>query len=304
MLVAPMVAGIHAADPDSLSLRAAFPRLAGLERLHRSLLLGVLRGRKEGAAPAQLQTLAGGAGSLTRTLAHRLGESVLCDHAVQGIERRGKHFRVHHAHGSVDCEAVVVAAPAYAAASVVRGLDGALAEPLDAIPYAPIAVLIGRAPANHWPQPPSGFGVLAAKGAELGGVLGVLFTSRVFPEQAAGDEHLFRVFLGGSLHPEVVDLDDQALAGRAVEALDLMLGAAGAPFEVLHVERWRRGIPQYTPGHTGRIRDVRRGEARHPGLFFAGNHLEGVAVKDTVRVSREVAQRVVRCLAERSLDPI
>lgn len=305
LLAAPMVAGIHAADPDELDLHAAFPRLWELERSHRSLILGMLSRR--GLRP-QLETLRGGAGTLTRALAEALAADPLTELRTacpgRALEQRGTSWRVHTDDARLDASAVIVACPAPAAATLVRGLDGELANPLDAIPYAPVAVVVGRAEPDTWPTPPRGFGALAARGAELGGVLGVLFTSRVFPEQAREGEHLFRVFLGGALHADVPGLDDQALVGRAWEALELMLGPAREPPECLHIARWARGIPQYTPGHLGRLRDIHRGEARHGGLFFTGNHLEGVAVKDTVRLSRGVAERAARCIAERSLDPV
>lgn len=305
LLAAPMVAGIHAADPDELDLHAAFPRLWELERRHRSLVLGMMA-RK--VRRPHLETLRGGAGALTAALDLALRADPLVTLRApcpgRALEQRGSTWRVHTDADHVDASAVILACPAPAAATMVRGLDGELAAPLDAIPYAPVAVVVARAEPDTWPSPPRGFGVLAARGAELGGVLGVLFTSRVFPDQARGGEHLLRVFLGGALHADVPGLDDQALTGRAFQALELMLGEARQPPELLHIARWARGIPQYTPGHLGRLRDIHRGEARHSGLFFAGNHLEGVAVKDTVRVSRGVADRVARCLAEHSLDPV
>lgn len=303
-LVAPMIAGIHGADPDSLSLAAALPRVHALATEHRSLILGGVR-RARGSAPrAALQTLPNGAGQLTETLAARLGPSLHLSTAARALEVREHRWRIHVEPGDpLDADAVVLACPAAVQARLVRGMDPELAAPLDAITTAPMGVLIARADPGTWPTEPDGFGVLAARGTDLGGVLGVLFTSCVFPDQAHPGEHLFRVFLGGSVHPEVLDLDDQQLIGRARGALDTILGPAREPFEVLHLGRHPHAIPQYTPGHLGRVAAIRAREARHPGLFCTGNHLEGIAVKDTVRAALSTAERVTTVLGDEGLQP-
>ena len=303
-LVAPMIAGIHGADPYSLSLAAALPRLHALAQEHRSLILGGIRRARSGQPRPVLQTLPRGAGQLTETLAGRLGPALHLSTSARAIEVRDHRWRIHVEPGEhLDADAVVLACPAATQARLVRGLDPELAAPLDAITTAPMGVLIGRAEPETWPREPDGFGVLASRGTDLGGALGVLFTSCVFPDQARPGEHLFRVFLGGSMHPEVLELDDQELIGRARAALDKILGVARRPFEVLHLGRHPQAIPQYTPGHLDRVAAIRAREARHPGLFCTGNHLEGIAVKDTVRAALSTAERVRTMLGDEGLQP-
>ena len=43
----PLVAGIHAGDPETMSLRSSFPRFIELENRHRSLILGMMQRRKK-----------------------------------------------------------------------------------------------------------------------------------------------------------------------------------------------------------------------------------------------------------------
>src|ERR1044071_8358953 len=43
----PMVGGIYTADPERLSLRATMPRFLEMERAHRSLIWGMMRGRRQ-----------------------------------------------------------------------------------------------------------------------------------------------------------------------------------------------------------------------------------------------------------------
>ena len=46
----PLVAGVHAGDPDKLSLRSTFPRFAEYERQDRSLIVAMVRARRRLAA--------------------------------------------------------------------------------------------------------------------------------------------------------------------------------------------------------------------------------------------------------------
>ena len=61
----PIVAGIHAGDPEQMSVRATFPMFLDMEREHRSLILAMLKRRKarQKAAAARGGTGAPGAGS-------------------------------------------------------------------------------------------------------------------------------------------------------------------------------------------------------------------------------------------------
>ena len=102
--------------------------------------------------------------------------------------------------------------------------------------------------------------------------------------------------VGGSIKPQLVGLDDDALVARVRAASERLLGPLPQVSRSA-VFRHPQGIPQYTLGHRGRVARVRAGEARLPGLFLTGNHLEGVAVKDCVRDGERTASRVAAFLA-------
>lgn len=291
-MVGPMVAGIYAADPDHLSLEAAFPRMAELERDYRSLFLAMLQIRRGGAPRGHLETLDGGAGALTQALADGLGDALRLGVTVQAVEKKRAGWVVHTDRDAIACEAVVLACPGPAQARLVRGVDGDAAAALDAIPYAPAAVVVSSWPKGAFTRPPEGFGVLKARDATIPGAegaLGVVFSSSVFPDQAPADTDLTRTILGGAIHPEAVDLDDQALFGRSKAALEAFLGPCRAEPRLVRVFKHPHGIPQYAPGHRGRVQRIRAAQARHPGLVFTGNHLEGIGVKDCARAGEEAA---------------
>lgn len=300
-MVGPMVAGIYASDPDTLSLRGALHRMFELEREHRSLFVAMAKLRKGGAPAGHLTTLPGGAGELTTTMADRLGDRVACGRRVQAVEQIESGWRVTAtdatcASHAVDARHVVLACPAPAQSTLMAAVDPPASEALAGIPYGPVAVVCSAWAPESWSIEPEGFGVLLARGEaeNIGakGVLGMLFTSCIFPQQANEGEVLLRTILGGTVAPEVFELSDQELIARARRAATVCLGPERKPPHFLQVYRHPAGIPHYRVGHPARVATVRAAETRHPGLHFVGNHLEGVGVKDCARAGEGVRDRI------------
>lgn len=292
-LVGPMCLGVYAADPEQLALAAAFPRMAALEGEHRSLILAALRLGRGGAPPGRLSTLPGGAGALTAAMAARLGERVRPNTTARALERTAGGWRAHAEAAALEVDGVVLACPARAQATLLGPLDPDAAEALGAVAYTPVAVAALSMPAAQMSAAQHGFGALMARGEPMGGALGVLLSSCVFPEQAPPGQALLRVILGGAVHPELLSLDDQALEQRARQALAAIFGwEQGLRLRALY--RYPRGIPVYGPGHLARVARARAAEARLPGLVLCGNHLDGVAIKDCARGAEAAVGRLLR----------
>ena len=74
ILVAPFVSGVYAGDPETLSLRAAFPSLDEWEREYGSVLRGAMNSRKKQPGPRPgLCSFRGGMGALLHALESELG---------------------------------------------------------------------------------------------------------------------------------------------------------------------------------------------------------------------------------------
>jgi len=306
-LVGPMVAGIFAADPRTLSLRAAFPKMHAMEREHRSLFLALRAAQRAGksggpAGPAgHLQTLRGGAGALTEAMAAQLGEALQCSTEVTGLQPRASGWEVHTTGGVLEAESVVLACPAPAQATIVRGLDAELASTLDEIPYAPISVVVSAWPAGAFDRSPDGFGVLVAPGEQVG-VLGTLFTSGVFPNQTLEGEILLRTMVGGAVDPDSALLPHQSLLDRVLSSHRAFFGTIRAEPLMVQVYRHPSAIPQYTLGHPSRVASIRAAQGRLPGLYFTGNHLDGVGVKDCAASGERIAQAIIARLESEQTD--
>ena len=302
--VEPFVAGIYAGDPAELSLPAAFPRLHALEQRYGSLIVGQIRGARERAKQqekaknrARSFSFASGLQTLTDALASRIGRVHFNTRAAKlrpGKEGITVTVNRDGACGELQARVVVLAVPAWEAASLVSDFAPAAATALEAIPYAPVASVASvyrRADIAHALD---GFGFLAPR-VEQRRILGTLFSSTMFGGRARQGEVLLTTFLGGRREPTLPNLPDTELTSIVNAELAALLGASSPPRSCA-VSRWPRAIPQYTIGHLERIRAAAEAENALPGLFLCASYRNGVAVGDCIasacRTAQSIAQRV------------
>jgi oxygen-dependent protoporphyrinogen oxidase len=304
------VTGIYAGDPNLLSVRAAFPRLAALEREHGSVIGGLARARRrrrrEAAAqgtpppaPGRMWSFPEGLSALTDALRNQLRRPPLLGAPARRVSRRpeGGWEVEGQGHDRWPADAVVLTCPADRQAALLADLDAELAARVGDIPYNRVAVVaLGYREADV-PRPLAGFGYLVPR-REGRDVLGVQWCSSIFPgHRAPPGAVLLRALCGGWTRPEVVGWDDDRLTGAVRAELAQALGVEALPV-FRHVVRWERAIPQYHLGHLERVAWIEDRAARHPGLFLGGNAYRGVAVNDCTAGAAELAGRVARHLSE------
>ncbi len=318
-LIDPFVSGVFAGDPERLSLRSAFPRLAELEATYGGLIrasFALRRARKllpasapsgggaaleradaPSAGPAgRLTSLRGGMSELTLALAASLGSpgavtaSVSTGRRAVGLVRDDERWTVRFEGGEATVDHVVLAMPAAASAALLWPLAPESAAALDAIPYAAVSVLALGFRRDQVAHRLDGFGFLVPS-VEQRPLLGCLFDSSVYEERAPEGHVLLRVMVGGARRPELALAHEDKLVASVRAELDPLLGLQGAP-ALSHLVRWERAIPQYTLGHAERVAAVQAGLP--PGLTVAGNVLNGVGVNDCARDAHRVVDAVIR----------
>jgi protoporphyrinogen/coproporphyrinogen III oxidase len=296
-LVAPMVAGIYAGDAERLSLRGAFPSLHEWETRFGSVVRGAIKSRPPGnTSRGGLATLREGNQSLVARLAERLGDRVtpraraiaLRRPAVQSEVRFEIECEIAGRRETIPAAAVIVAAPARAAAGLLAPLVPAAAD-LARIEYAPVSVVAGSYAAEHVPRPLQGFGFLVPRAERLR-ILGTVWNSSLFPGRVPEGQSLLTSFAGGMTDPSVGALPEEALFQTVESELHRVLGLLRPP-RVRFTERWAQAIPQYGMGHADLIRRVRAALDATPGLWVAGNYLEGPAIGACVSLSNRIAER-------------
>jgi oxygen-dependent protoporphyrinogen oxidase len=304
-----LVTGIYAGDPEALSVRACFPRLAQFEDEAGSVLRGFLRSAKqkkrdaaargEKPAPTRAWSFREGLRALVEALAGRVG--VTTGVRVTRVERAGAGWAVRgEGRDAWESDAVVLACPAYEQAAAVADLDPALAADLAAILYNRVAVVaLGYRQTDA--RAPDGFGYIAPQHTRRD-VLGVQWCSSIYPDRAPPGFVLWRALCGGTSRPDVFYRDDDELARACHRELQLALGVTGEPV-FRQVVRWSRAIPQYDVGHLERVARVEAAVGKFPGLFLAGNALHGVSMPDVAERAGVVAEKVAAYLANGRREP-
>jgi oxygen-dependent protoporphyrinogen oxidase len=298
-VVQPLVGGIYTADPDRLSLAATMPRFLALEQEHRSLILGLRRGRRRGEAHhasgarwSLFVTLAGGMAELVTALVARL---------PAGAVRRGttatvvapapSGWRIQLADGApLEAHGVVLAGPAPAMGPLVAEVDPTLRQLLDGIRYASSATIALAYPRAAIRHPLDGFGFVVPR-VEGRRILACTFSSVKYPGRAPEGLALLRIFAGGALQAELLQQEDRALLDLAKADVAPLLGITGDPI-LSRVWRHLRAMPQYDVGHLDRVAAIEARLHALPGLAVAGAAYRGVGIADCVHSGESAAERL------------
>jgi oxygen-dependent protoporphyrinogen oxidase len=309
----PLVAGVHAGDPETMSVRASFPKFVQLEEEHGSLIKGMLKRmelmkkthRAPGASPKKkvtmFLTLKGGLSDFVNTLAGRL-EGTADTHIKKGLSVKsvlsvdgGYEVAFEGGEPSMRADAVVVAAPAYAAAAVLSELDKALSEKLLTIPYVSTATVSIAFKKKDVAHPLNGFGFVVPR-TEKRGIMAATWTSVKFNHRAPDDSVLIRCFVGGAKNMELVSLNDEEMIKMVRKELCEIMGIEAEPV-LSRVFRWINSMPQYTVGHEERIASIEEMVSRHPGLYITGSAYHGIGISDSIRNGEVVAKKIIHQLA-------
>lgn len=306
-LIGPMVSGIFAGDPETMSLQSCFPRIAELEREYGSLIWAMIKLAKqkkkeiaEGKAVASaagpggvLTSFRNGIQTLTDILADKLGsDGVLAGQKVVKVEKgESVPYRVLTESAELEADAVILATPAYATAEMVRELDTYLNHALLEIPYSSMTVVCFGYERNWIKHDLRGFGYLIPKEEGMN-TLGTLWDSSIFENRAPAGKVLLRSMVGGACFPRYIGLSDLEIADRVQSDLKTIMGIK-APPSFVRIFRHEKAIPQYVAGHGQRLAMLEDKLRDHPGLFLTGNSYRGIGLNDCVAAADLTAHSAV-----------
>ena len=306
-LIAPMVSGIFAGDPETMSLVSCFPRIAELEREYGGLVRAMImlaRKKKQERAEGKAVSSAAGPGGvltsfregiqfLTDALAASLGDIVKPASPVVAVEKgQSVPYRLRCADGSEqEADVVIVAAPAFAAADILAGLDAGISGVLRQIPYSSMTVICSGYERDRVAHPLDGFGYLVPK-KEGRSILGTLWDSSMFENRAPEGKVLLRSMMGGACFPEYIKLSDDEVAARVKRDLKDLMGIGVEP-SFLRIFRHEQAIPQYTTGHGKRLEALGAGLQAHRGLILTGNSYRGIGLNDCVAAAQRASDEAL-----------
>ncbi|MFJ8079997.1 protoporphyrinogen oxidase [Streptomyces sp. NPDC096205] len=283
-LVEPLLGGVYAGDAYRISMRSAVPQLFQAAQQHTSLTEAVRDIQARAAAAQQtgpvFMGIAGGVARLPLAVAESVrarGGEILTHARVTELRREATGWRVVTGDRVLHADAVVVAAPAPAAAALLRAEAPAAAAELTAVEYASMALitLAYRRADVHLPEG-SGFLVPPVDGRTI--------KASTFASQKWGwiaDENpdvvVLRTSVGRYGETEILDRADADLVDVSRHDLRAATGLDARPLDT-RVTRWTDGLPQYPVGHHARVARIREHLGKLPGLAVCGAVYDGVGV--------------------------
>ncbi|HEY3309138.1 MAG TPA: protoporphyrinogen oxidase [Desulfuromonadaceae bacterium] len=309
-LIAPMVSGIFAGDPETMSLVSCFPRIAELEREYGGLVKAMMRlAKKKKQEIAQGKAVASAAGPggvltsfqegiqfLTDSLTASLGSIVQPGSAVVSVEKgKSVPYRIRCVDGSEqEADIIISACPAFAAAGMLGDLDPLMIQILCQIPYASMTVVCFGYDRDRISHPLDGFGYLIPK-KEGRSILGTLWDSSMFANRAPQGKVLLRSMMGGASFPEYVNLSDEEVTRRVKRDLKDVMGISSDP-SFVRIFRHQQAIPQYVVGHAKRLAALEERLVSHRGLLLTGNSFRGIGLNDCVAAAQKTAEEALGLL--------
>ena len=308
-LVAPVVGGVHSADPRTLEFAAASPQLAAGLTSHGSLTAAVraLRGRSTASAGTRVH-------SLTPTLAQlpaALREEILATGGMlrtgvtaAGISRapedpehggawavrttRDEHLRADH---------LVLATPPDTTRSLLEGSAPEIAATIPRAQSAPVRLVVLVLDSPALDAFPSGTGALVAPGTAGVRAKALTHASAKWPHvqhaarealPEAGSPHVVRLSYG---RPGEELPDREGITALALADASRILGVEVGPGQLLAAEviDWDRAMRQALPGHRESLATLTDRLAQQPDLELVGSWRAGTGIEAIVRAENAAA---------------
>jgi len=288
-LADPLLAGIHAGDAERLSTQALFPRLLDAERKSGSVIRAFRSLHVKPSPQGAFVSLPGGTGELAEAVTAALAPGTIVLQARATELRRTTNYTIETMAGSVEARAVILAVPAYTAASLLGRFDASLASLCDSMPYASTATVAFGYRRDQIAHPMRGTGFVVPRVERRALLAGTWVTSK-WPGRAPDGHVLLRGFLGGGRDPHRLERTDTELIETARRELSALLGITGEPL-VTRLFRWTRQSPQYEVGHLQRLATIEQRLKAIPGLFVTGSGFRAIGIPDCVGDGRDTAAR-------------
>ncbi len=307
----PLVAGIHAGNPETMSINASFPRFVDLEQKYGSLIRGMLSRRKEmaslvpklqlgnevgGPKYTMFMTLKKGLQSLTDTIYNALSNtSKLIDSEAVHVVKKDGFYDVSlrtGKHKFYDC--VIVATPSYIAADLLKRTNLPLADKLLEIPYVSTATVSLAYSASEVNNIKKGFGFIVPKISSRK-IMAVTYSSNKFSHRAPEGSMLLRCFIGGAQNENLCFLDDKEMIEMVRSELKDILGIT-SKLIFTKIYRLENAMPKYVISDIDRVKKIEEILSEIPGLYLTGSAYNGIGISDCITTSCKVAEEAMKFL--------
>ncbi|MFJ4026460.1 protoporphyrinogen oxidase [Paenarthrobacter sp. NPDC089989] len=302
-LVAPVVGGVHSADPALLDVDMVAPGLRAGLRKQGSLAAAVASQRQAargtGSVPAKAGSAVGGlaggmhtlVGALVKDLRER-GVDLLTDKRVDSARKTSHGWQVTAGGEAYDADRLVVALDGPAAVGLLEDSLPGLADLRPGPgPLVSLVTLVVDLP--ELDGRPRGTGILVAP--QTAGIRAKALTHATakwdwLAEEAGPGTHVVRLSYGRLEDSGVPDsaLDDDVLLSAALEDASALLTVPVSRTDILDwdVVRWAGALPFAAVGHKQRVTQVRKVVGSADGLTVVGGWLAGNGLAAVVADTR------------------
>ncbi len=293
-LVDPMLGGVYAGRADQLSLRVTMPQLAHTAETEHTLAGAVraaqARSRRVPGRPV-FAAVDGGMSRLVEAAVSASGATMRLGTTVREMTRTATGWSI--TSGPVpsplveEVDAVILAVPAAPAARLLGTAP--------VVEYASVALAALTLPSHVELPEISGFLVPPSEGTL---VKAATFFTTKWPHLAEDQGPIVvRVSLGRAGEENRLQHDDTSLLAIAHRELSDLIGMPLPEPTGSWVQRWGGGLPQYAPGHAGRVARLRAGLPE--GVALAGAAFDGVGIPVCVASGERAADDVSKFLEEK-----
>jgi oxygen-dependent protoporphyrinogen oxidase len=301
----PLVAGIHASDPETMSLKSTFARFIEMEQKNRSIIWGMYQRKKQFARQQSRYTMfltlrqgmEGMISALGKTLPPKTvapGQEVIAIEKLTGKPSQRPRYCVglRGKKKAMEADVVILATPAFVTAKLLREMAADICRLLDTIPYcstATVNLAYARSQIGH---PLDGYGFVVPR-VEKRNIMAATFSSVKFAHRAPQGKVLLRSFVGGAKNEEIVSWEDDKLLATVQGDMGEILKITGTPL-MTRISRWPKSMPQYTLGHEVRLSRIEQGLAKHPGIFVTGSAYRGIGISDCIHEAQLTSEQVLK----------
>jgi len=302
-VINPIAAEIYAGNPESLSVKSAFPKLYALEEKYGGLIFGTIKSIKEkkhhaekSKQSARMFSFKDGMIVLPKTFAKYIGDHLMLSTEVTKIEKHDEGYTLNCIHKgeniSISADVIISTLPAFNAADLFGNFDEGLKNHLLDIYYPPVLVLYLVYKKQDIQRPLDGFGFLIPS-KEKKSFLGAIWNSVIFPNRSSHDTASFTLFAGGARDPEIFSLDKEILFMKVRGEFETLMKISGEPV-FLFYKFWPKTIPQYNIGYVEHENYFDQFEKKFPGIILSGNYRGGISIGDCIKNSELVTEKASR----------
>ena len=292
LLMDPIIAGTHAGNPRELMIENCFPLLTELEKNHRSILLGLMKSKKEGRHIIGFKK---GMQQLGESMAESIKNNIElgCHITLMQKSKGGWQVAWRNTRGEENgawAKNLIITIPQWQWSTT---LPFEILKDLESwkLATSPSVTVIARGyNQSDVPHSLNGFGYLIPQ-SEKREILGTLFSSSVLPSRAPDGKILLTSFIGGARQPHLAAKSDITLGEILDREFRDTLGIAARP-EKEWIQRWEKSIPQYTLGQTERENSLTLCESKNTGLHFHGAFRGGISLMQVIRGGHSLAQKI------------